>query len=173
MAEAKRGFVHGLRQNRDRVDLDEVVGMHHFRHLDHRGGGRRRLEVFAAHLVDRVEVLHVAYIYVDAADVVQAAAGRFHGALQVLAYLARLRLDVADAGDGPVGAARGHAGEEHDPALRLDLDRLREVTAWSAQLGAPDLSFAHYSRPSTPTFAPHSLSRASSSGGITHSSPYS
>src|SRR3954462_1483134 len=155
MAEAERGFVHVLRQNRDRVDLDEVVGMHHLRHLDHRGGRRRRLEVFAAHLVDRVEVLPVSYIYVDAAGVVQAAAGRFHRALQVLAYLARLRVDVADSSDGPVGAARGHAGEEPDPALRLDLDRLREVAARSTQLGAPDLAFAHYSCPSTPTFAPH------------------
>src|SRR5262249_58597492 len=34
--------------------------------------------------------------------------------LEVLANLARLRLDVADPGDGAVGAARRHPGDEHE-----------------------------------------------------------
>src|SRR5580658_9776105 len=77
------------RQNRDRADLDERLGRGHLADLDHGGGGRRRAEIFAAHFVDRVEVLHVADIDIDAADIVHGAAGLFDGGLQILAHLAR------------------------------------------------------------------------------------
>ena len=65
--------------------------------------GARRLEILAAHFVDLLEVLHVAHVDVDAADVVHGAAGRLDRGLDVLANLLGLRLDVADAGDGAVG----------------------------------------------------------------------
>src|SRR5258706_4517248 len=125
-------------QNRDRADLDQVIRRGELAHLDHGRGWRGRLEILAAHLVDLVEVLHVAHIDVDAADVVQRAAGGLDRGFQVLAHLARLRLDVADAGDGPIRAPRGHAGDEHQLAPGLDLDRLRKVARGLADLVAGD-----------------------------------
>src|SRR5262245_60981227 len=85
--------------HRDGVDLDQIVRGRHLGDLDHRGGGQRRLEVLGAHLMDGVEVLHVAHINVDAADVVERAAGAFDRRLHVLTHLARLLGDVADAGN--------------------------------------------------------------------------
>src|SRR5256885_16740397 len=52
-----------------------------------------------------------------------------------------LRLDVADAGDRAVGAPRGHAGDEHQLALRLHRNRVREVARGLADLVALDLLF--------------------------------
>ena len=129
------------RQDGDRVDLDQVVGRRHLADLHHRGGGRRRLEIFAPHFVDQVEVLHVADIDVDAADVVERAAGLLDGRLEVLADLPGLRFDVADAGDRAVGAARRHARDEHQGAARRDRGGVREMSAGLADLAGDDLFF--------------------------------
>src|SRR5262249_4420780 len=96
-------------------------------------------EIFAPHFVDRVEVLHVAHIDVDAHDVVEGAAGLLDRGFQVLADLAGLRLDIADAGDAALGAARRHAGEEHEPTARLGHDGVRKMPARLAQFARYDL----------------------------------
>ena len=44
-----------IRNHRDGVDLDQVVRRHHLGDLDHGGGRQRRLEIFAAHFVNRLE----------------------------------------------------------------------------------------------------------------------
>src|SRR5581483_10018977 len=58
------------RQHRDGVDLDQVVRRCHLCDLEHGGGRQRFLEVLRAYFVDRVKVLHVAHVDIDAADVV-------------------------------------------------------------------------------------------------------
>ncbi len=68
--------------------------------------GSGSLKYSAAHFVDRGELLHVADVDVDPADVVHRAAGRLDRGLEVLADLAGLRLDVADPGHRAVGRAR-------------------------------------------------------------------
>src|SRR5262249_40237935 len=95
-----------------------------------------------SYFVNDVEVLHVAHVNVDPADVVEGAAGLLDRGFEVLADLARLRLDVADTGDAAVGPARGHARNEHQFA-RGNADRVREMTARLAKLFGDDLLFAH------------------------------
>src|SRR5258706_880234 len=58
----------------DGVDLDQILGRSHLTDLDHGGGRSGRPKIFAPHFVDLLEMLHVADIDVDAADVVHAAA---------------------------------------------------------------------------------------------------
>src|SRR5687768_17141613 len=132
-----------LLHDRDCADLDEIVGRHQLGHLDHGRRRGRELEVLAAHLVDLVEVLDVAHVDVDAADVVHGAAGGLDRSLEVLAHLAGLPLDVADRSDGAVGAPRGHAGDEDQLALGVGLDRLREVPHRLAHVVGTDLAFRH------------------------------
>src|SRR3954454_14282449 len=55
-----------LRNDGDRVDLDQIIRRGHLDDLDHGRGRQRRLEILLAHVVDRLEVLHVAHIDVDA-----------------------------------------------------------------------------------------------------------
>src|SRR5262249_10883665 len=76
-----------LGDNRDGVDLDEIVGRRHLADLDHRRGRRRRTKIFAPHFVDLLEMLHVADVDVDPADVVHVAAGLLDRGLQILAHL--------------------------------------------------------------------------------------
>src|SRR5262249_9401383 len=134
MAECKgfsalgRSAKSGLRKYDYRIDFDEIFGRGHLRHLDHRRGRRGRPEILAPDFMNEVEVLHVAHVNVDPADVVEGAARLLDRRLQVLAHLARLRLDVADARDGAIGAARGHAGDEHQ-LPRSGADRVREMAA--------------------------------------------
>src|SRR5438067_930655 len=127
----------------DRVDLDQIIGRGHLTDLDHGGSGRRRLEVFAPHIVDLLEMLHVAHVNVDPADVVHAAARLLDRRLEILADLARLRLDVADPGNGAVGAPRGHAGDEDQPPARLDHRGMREMAARLADFRRTDLLLGH------------------------------
>jgi len=49
--------------------------------------GAGRAEILAPHFVDLLEMLHVADIDVDAADIVHGAAGLFDRGLQILAHL--------------------------------------------------------------------------------------
>src|SRR5215471_818221 len=93
-----------LRKNRYRVDLNQVFGRGHLRDLDHGRSRRGRAEIFASYFMYDVEVLHVAHVDVDPADVVEGAAGLLYCGFKILADLARLRLDVAYSGDGAVGA---------------------------------------------------------------------
>src|SRR5262245_47997601 len=109
-------------------------------------------------------MLHVAHVDVDSDDVVERAAGFLHRGLEVLAHLPGLRLDVADAGDAAVGAARRHAGEKDQAPARLGDDRLREMPARLAQLARRDLlfhglalSFAVRSDRSTPARRPAAI----------------
>src|SRR5262245_24278440 len=111
----------------DGVDLDQIVWRRHLADLDHGRGRCRRLEIFAPHFVDGVEVLHVAHVDIDPADVVHAAAGLLDRRLEVLADLPRLRFDIADAGDAAVGPPGGHAGDEDQPAAGLDYGRVGKV----------------------------------------------
>ena len=53
--------------------------------------------------MDFLEVLHVAHVDVDAADIVKRAACRLHRRLDVLADLSGLRRDVADPAIVPSG----------------------------------------------------------------------
>ena len=105
--------------------------------------GAGGLEILAPHFVDLLEVLHVAHVDVDPADVVHGAAGRLDGSLHVLADLMGLRLDVADAGDGAVRPPRRHAGDEHDPAPRLGHGRLGKMAVRLADFLGADLLFGH------------------------------
>src|SRR5215831_9719900 len=127
----------------DGVDLDEIVGRGHLADLDHGGGWRRRAKIFAPHFVDLLEMLHVADVDVDAADVVHAAAGLLDRGLQILADLARLRFDVADAGDRAIGPPRGHAGNEDDAAARLDHGRVGKMAGRLADFRRCDLLLGH------------------------------
>src|SRR5262249_51291299 len=133
-----RGAKSRLRKHGYRIDLDQIFGRGHLRHLDHGRGGRGGPEIFASYFMNQVEVLHVAHVNVDPADVVEGAAGLLDRGLEVLADLARLRLDVADTGDAAVGPARGHARNEHKFA-RGNADRVREMTARLANLFGDDL----------------------------------
>ena len=125
---------HLIRDHSDGVDLDQIVRRRHLADLDHGRGRRRRLEILAPHFVDLVEVLHVAHVDVDPADVVHGAAGLLDRGLEVLADLPRLRLDIADAGNRAVGPPRRHAGNEHQAAARLDHGRVGEMPARLADL---------------------------------------
>src|SRR5262249_57969837 len=118
---------------------EQGVGRVHVGDLDHGRGGPGRLEVLPALFVDRVEVLHVAHVDVDAADVVHGAAGGLDGRLDVLAHLPGLLRDVADARDAAVGPPRRHAGDEYQAALRLDRGGVGEHAARLAQLWAGNL----------------------------------
>ena len=93
--------------------------------------------------MNQIEVFHVAHIDVDPADVVHGAAGLFDRGLDVVADLPRLRLDIADAGDGAVGAARGHAGDEDQAAARGGHGRVGEMTARLAEFRRDDLRLRH------------------------------
>src|SRR5262245_7849221 len=80
-----------LRNDGNGVDLDQIVRRGHLGDLDHGRGRQRRLEVLLAHVVDGLEVLHVAHIDIDPADMVEGAAGGLHRCLDVLAHLPGLR----------------------------------------------------------------------------------
>src|SRR5262249_3450532 len=136
-----------LGDDRDGVDLDEIVGRGHLADLDHGGGGRGRAKIFAPHFVDVLEMLHVADVDVDAADVVHAAAGLLDRGLQILADLARLRFDVADAGDRAIGPPRGHTGNEEDAAARLDHGRVGKMAGRLADFRRRDLLLGHARAP--------------------------
>src|SRR5262249_51778826 len=119
--------------HRHRAHLDQVFRRGHLANLDHGGGRCRRLEIIAPHFVDLIEVLHVANKNIDATDVVEAAAGLFDRGLYVLKDPARLRFDIANPGNGPIGAPRRHAGDEYEAAARLDHSRVRKMTARLAE----------------------------------------
>src|SRR5262249_9785019 len=95
------------------------------------------------HFVDLIEVLHVADEDIDATDVVEVAAGLFDRGLYVLTDLARLRFNIANPGDGPVGAPGRHAGDEYKAAARLDHGRVRKMAARLAEFWWNNLHFRH------------------------------
>src|SRR4051794_5291503 len=99
---------HLIRDHGDGVDLDEIVGRRHLADLDHGRRRCRRLEIFAPDFVDLVEMLHVADVDIDRADIVHRAAGLLDRGLEILADLPRLHLDIADAGNRAVGPPRRH-----------------------------------------------------------------
>src|SRR5262249_24954474 len=132
-----------VRDDGDGVDLDQILGRGHLADLDHGRCRRRRAEVLAPYFVDLLEMLHVADVDVDAADVVHAAGGLFDRRLQILAHLTGLRFDIADAGNRSVCPARGHAGNEYQPPARLDPRRMGKVTGWLADLRRGDLLLGH------------------------------
>ena len=88
-------------------------------------------------------MLHVAHVDVDPADVVHGAAGLFDRGLDVFADLPRLRLDIADAGDGAVGTARRHAGDEDEAAARGHHGGVGKVPARLAEFWRNDLGLRH------------------------------
>src|SRR5204863_4013604 len=93
--------------------------------------------------MDSLELLHVADIDIDPADVVHRAARGFDRGFDVLADLPGLGLDIADSGDRAVGPARGHPGDEDEPAPRLDRGRVRKDAARLAQFVGTDLLLRH------------------------------
>src|SRR5215211_6492827 len=131
------------RDNRDRVDLDQVVRRCHLGHFNHGRSGQRRLEVFSSNLVDRLEVLHVADVNVDTTHVAERASGSFHRRLDILADLARLLRDVADTGDAAVRLARRHPRNEDQLSRRFDHGRMGEDAARLPQFRAGDLGLSH------------------------------
>src|SRR4029453_18783117 len=136
-----------LGDDRDGVDLDEIVGPGHLADLDHSGSGRGRPKIFTPHFVDLLEVLHVADVDVDPADVVHAAAGLLARGLQVFADLAGLRFDVADARDRAIRLPRSHAGDENDAAARLDHGRMGKMAGRLTDFGRGDLLLGHACAP--------------------------
>src|SRR5450759_1396825 len=96
----------------DGADLDQVIGRGHLVDFDHCRCRQRRLEILRPHFVDRLEVLHVADVHVDAANVVERAAGGLDRSLHVLANLPGLFGDISDAGNAAVSPASRHAGYE-------------------------------------------------------------
>jgi hypothetical protein len=137
------GRRHPLRQHGYRADFNEVFWRRHLGDLDHGGGGRGRAKIFAPHFMNHIEVLHVAHVDVHSADVVERSTRFLDRGLEVLAHLAGLRLDVADAGDRAVGATRGHARDEHQFAGGSDCGRVGEMAARLAKLLRNDLLFGH------------------------------
>src|SRR5262249_7208157 len=111
-----------VRDDGDGVDLDEIVGRGHLADLDHGGSRRRRPEIFAPHFVDLLEVLHVADVDVDPADVVHAAAGLLDRGLQVFADLAGLR--------SPVAAALPSGRRAVMPEMKTMRPRASTMVAW-------------------------------------------
>src|SRR5579862_1745738 len=97
-----------VRQHGDGVHLDQVFRRGELADLDHRGGRCDTGEILAANLMNDVEMLHVANVDINAADVIERAARLFHRRLHVVAHLARLDFDIAQAGDRAVRHARGH-----------------------------------------------------------------
>ena len=85
-----------LGDDRDGVDFDEGVRCRHLGDLDHGGCGRWIGEVLAAHFVYGVEVLHVAHVDVDTADIRHGSAGLLDRCLEVFADLPGLLCDIAD-----------------------------------------------------------------------------
>src|SRR5690242_16181725 len=79
--------------------------------------------------MDGRQVLHIAHVDIDAADIGERATSGFDSRLDVLANLARLRLDIANARDRSVGPLRDHARDEHELSGRLYRDRLCEMSA--------------------------------------------
>jgi hypothetical protein len=73
--------------------------------------------------MDGRQVLHIAHVDIDAADIGERATSRFDSRLDVLANLARLRLDIANARDRSVWPLRDHARDEHELSGRLYRDR--------------------------------------------------
>src|SRR5262245_11645977 len=142
------------RQHSDSVDLNQVVRRCHLADLDHRRSRQRRLEVLGTYLMDRVEVLHVADIDIDPADVVEGSARGLDGAFQVFADLSGLRGDIAQAGDAAVHTPCCHSGDEHEPSGRLDHCGMREDAARLPQLGTRDLALRHAVFPSSIVAAP-------------------
>ena len=82
--------------------------------------------------MDAIEVLHVANVDIDPADIVHCPAGLLYSGFDVLADLSGLRLDIANAGNAAVGATRGHAGNKNQSAARFDHSGLGEMSAWLA-----------------------------------------
>jgi hypothetical protein len=70
-------------------------------------------EILRADIIDSVEVLHVADMHVDAANVVKRSARSFDRGFQVLANLPGLFGDIANAGNAAVEASGRHSGQEH------------------------------------------------------------
>jgi hypothetical protein len=62
--------------------------------------------------MDCVEVLHIADVDINAADIVHGSASGFDCGLEIFADLAGLRFDVADPRNRSIGLARGHSGNE-------------------------------------------------------------
>ena len=60
--------------NGNRADFDEILRRGHLRDFDHRRCRQWRLEILPAHFVYGIEMLHVANIDIDAADIGQSAA---------------------------------------------------------------------------------------------------
>src|SRR5262249_7166963 len=67
-----------IADDRNGVDLDEIVGRSHLADLDHGGGWRGRPEILPPHFMNLVEVLHVAHINIDATDVIRGPARLLH-----------------------------------------------------------------------------------------------
>src|SRR5262245_56302267 len=104
--------------------------------------------------MDRVEVLHVANIDIDPADVVEGSARGFDGTFQVFANLSGLHADVAQPSDSAVDTPCRHSGDEHKPSRRLDHCGMREDAARLPQLGTRDLALRHAVFPSSIVAAP-------------------
>src|SRR5262249_11002946 len=100
-------------------------------------------EIFPADLMDCVEVFHIADVDIDAADVVDGAAGGLDSGLEILADLAGLGFDVADTGNRSVGPSRGPSRNEDQTASGLHHCCLREMAAWLPDPVATDLLLRH------------------------------
>jgi hypothetical protein len=74
-------------ENGDSVDLDEHALVDEALDLHHRRGWRLARKIFAAHRVDRIELVDVENEDVDPRDVRHGAAGRLDRGLEVLADL--------------------------------------------------------------------------------------
>jgi len=125
------------------VRAETIIRRGHLADLDHGRGRRNAGEILAADLMDGFEVLHVPHIDVDAADIVQRAAGFLDRRLEIFADLPGLLFDIADPGNGPVGPPRGHAGQEHQPSPGFDRSGLREVAVRLAKFCAGDFCLGH------------------------------
>src|SRR5262245_50866231 len=95
--------------------------------------------------MDRVEVLHVADIDINPADVVRGSAGGLDRAFQVFAHLSRLRADITHTRDAAINAPCRHSGDEQQPSRRLNRSGVREDTARLTQLWTCDLGLGHLS----------------------------
>src|SRR3984885_11609354 len=88
-----------------------------------------------------VEMLHIANVDIDAADVIEGTTRLLHRRFHILAHLARLDLDIAETGNRAVWHARRHARNEDQLALRGDRGRLGKMAVRLAKFAGGNLLF--------------------------------
>jgi hypothetical protein len=90
---------------------------------------------------DGVEMLDIPHEYIHAHNIVQRSASGADSAVEVLAHLSGLRLDITRADDAAVDVTSGHSRNENHPATSGSDHPVGKVPTGSAQLVRVELLF--------------------------------